>query len=193
MIITLTVKGKSNPEIFKQVKPLGVSRTTVWNTLKRHKELATIDDRSRSGHPRTKRTPEVCEMIRLNPCHCQSDLARWNPMTMNWLIKSDLVMESYCLRHAQVLSKASKIKSKVRCKVFLDHMCASMLLNLTFSDEKMFVVEAKHYGHLIRPGFVAHGGQVHLKAPETCWDDGLGCRQQGIKTTSYFCGKRCQN
>ncbi|KAK6046350.1 hypothetical protein COOONC_16144 [Cooperia oncophora] len=45
-------------------KHLGIHRSVVYRTLQRYRDLGGLQDRRRSGRPRTARTPKVVEAVR---------------------------------------------------------------------------------------------------------------------------------
>ncbi|XGW04195.1 hypothetical protein V3C99_015388 [Haemonchus contortus] len=45
-------------------KHLGIHRSVVYRTLQRYRDLSGLQDRRRSGRPRTARTPKVVEAVR---------------------------------------------------------------------------------------------------------------------------------
>ncbi|VDL62065.1 unnamed protein product [Nippostrongylus brasiliensis] len=53
--------GVSTSEIAKR---LNASRFTVHKAIKRYKELGTLSDRPRSGHPKKAITPDVVKKVR---------------------------------------------------------------------------------------------------------------------------------
>lgn len=152
LVIKLHDEGKTNPEIVKTLKPLKINRMFVYRTLKRYKETSSLDDRPRSGRPRSARTPAIVkrvrEMIRRNPRRRQTHLARkYNvgQSSISRLVREDLKMRSYRLRKRHLLSEASKAKRLTRCKLFLKRMRNGTMPNPIFSDEKIFTIEASYH------------------------------------------------
>lgn len=56
-IIALHKCNKAPVEIFKFLKPLGITQKCVYRTIKRFSETSSINDRARTGRPRVSRTP----------------------------------------------------------------------------------------------------------------------------------------
>ena len=151
LVVRLDAQGKTQPQITAALKPFKMNRVFVWKTLKRYRETGKIEDRPRSGRPRSKRTPAVIkavrEKIRRNPVRRQSDLAKSYGMcrrSMQSLLQDDLKVRSYRIRRVHLLSAASKKKRLDRCRHFLQRLNSGTMPNSIFSDEKMFVVEAKY-------------------------------------------------
>ena len=64
-------RGLTGAQIFKLLKPHGILRRFIYRTIQRLRETSSVEDRQRSGRPRTVRTKErikrVREKIRRNP------------------------------------------------------------------------------------------------------------------------------
>ena len=64
-------RGLTGGQTFRHVKQLGITRSCVYRTISRLRDTGSIQDRPRSGRPRTCRTKErisrIREKIRQNP------------------------------------------------------------------------------------------------------------------------------
>ena len=60
-IIEVCLAEISAPRIIRQLK---VAKSTVYDTIKRYKELGNKNDRLRTGRPRTARTPKKIKAVR---------------------------------------------------------------------------------------------------------------------------------
>jgi len=73
-------KGMLPPEIFKLGKKLKINRMMIKRTIDRYRETKSIEDRPRSGRPRTARTRKllknVREKIRRNPRRSMRKMAK---------------------------------------------------------------------------------------------------------------------
>ncbi len=57
-------RGERQAEIFRRLNSDGVSRQLILKSIKRWRETGSIADRSRSGRPRTARTPQLVQRVR---------------------------------------------------------------------------------------------------------------------------------
>ena len=149
-MITLLQSGKSNSFIFKALKPLGISRMFVWRTIKRYRETSSVDDRPRSGRPRTVRTDKaikaVAARIRRKPLRKQKIMAREMGMSkrsMFRLIRDDLKMRAYRRTTGQRLNASRKKIRLDRAKALLARYADGQHRKILFTDEKIFTIEEK--------------------------------------------------
>jgi len=56
IIINKFLNGESAGGIFKALKTGGVKRDYIYRTIKRYRETSSVEDRKRSGRPRSVRT-----------------------------------------------------------------------------------------------------------------------------------------
>ena len=70
-VIQLFLNGASQAKIFRDLGPTKYSRSFISRTVKRFKETGKIEDRPRSGRPRTIRTGanvrKICQMLTRKP------------------------------------------------------------------------------------------------------------------------------
>lgn len=149
-VVALYKCGYQKSDIFKTLKPLGISRMFVYRAVKLFDETGGVDDRSRSGRPRTVRTPEVINAvkarIRRNPLRKQKIMARemaLSKMSMSRIIKQDLGLGAYKKHTGHLLTVALKQIRRVRSKCLLDKYAQGMHRKILFTDEKIFTVEEK--------------------------------------------------
>lgn len=146
-VISLKKAGKKPMEIFRQIKCLGASRNFVYYTLKRYKDTCSLDDRPRSGRPRSVRTAAniklIRERLRRNPCRTQKKMAlqtNISRISVNRILKYDLKVRAYSRRKVHYLNDRLKTLRLNRCRQLLrrhDHK------KILFTDEKIFTVEEK--------------------------------------------------
>jgi len=144
-------KGLQPSEIFKLGKTLNINLMLIKRTVDRYQETSSIEDRARSGRPRTSRTSKliknVREKIRRNPKRSMRKMAKeakTSARTMRRICKCDLQMSSYKLQKRQLLSKPTIEKRLTRSRQLLDRIKNGTLSNIIFSDEKLFSVQQSH-------------------------------------------------
>ena len=140
---------KTRSDILRMGKHLNLNAMFMKRTLDRYEDTKGINDRSRSGRPRSQRTPKlvkaVREKIRRNPKRSMRKLAKeyqTSPMTMHRLCRNDLGMYPFKLKKCQLLSEATRKKRLDRSKILLKRSRDGTLSNIIFSNEKLFTVEA---------------------------------------------------
>lgn len=148
-IQSLHLKRCRPSEIFKIVKNYGIKRNMVYKTLKRIAELGSIENRPRSGRPRSVRTPLtikiVRERVRRDPRRSMRNMAidlGISHESVRNLVKSDLGLKSLKRTSAQHLSLEIRRKRLERCRALKRRHEDWNLENVLFSDEKIFTVEA---------------------------------------------------
>ena len=141
-IIQLHRAGHSNSKIMKLLK--------APKSL-RFQELGTMEDRDRSGRPRSARTPvkikALRERIRRNPKRSLRKTAKdmnISHESVRTIVEQDLKMSPYKIRTRQLLTDLQKRKRKERAKILLNRLKGGTEKGkIVFSDEKLFLVEAK--------------------------------------------------
>ena len=147
-IIQLHRAGHSNSKIMKFLK---APKSTVCDTILRFQELGTMEDRDRSGRPRSARTPAkikaLRERIRRNPKRSLRKTAKdmnISHESVRTIVEQDLKMSPYKIRTRQLLTDLQKRKRKERAKILLNCLKGGTEKGkIVFSDEKLFSVEAK--------------------------------------------------
>ena len=146
-VVSLFKAGKKPMDIFREVKTFGVSRNFVYYTIKRYKETSSMQDRQRSGRPRSVRTPAnikiIRERLRRNPCRTQKKLAlqtNISRVSINRILKYDLKVKAYSRRKVHYLNDRLREMRRERCPILLRRHDARKIL---FTDEKLFTVEEK--------------------------------------------------
>ncbi|KAJ8962938.1 hypothetical protein NQ314_005655 [Rhamnusium bicolor] len=149
-VIALFKCGKSQSEIFEVLKPLPISRMFVYRAIKRYDELSGIQDRERSGRPRTVRTPNVKAVrkrLRRNPLRKEKILSREmnvSTRTMSRIVRDDLNMRAYRRSTGHLLPPALKEIRLARAKRFLQWHERNGHENILFTDEKIFTIEESY-------------------------------------------------
>ena len=147
-IIQLHRAGHSNSKIMKLLK---APKSTVRDTILRFQELGTMEERDRSGRPRSARTPAkikaLRERIRKNPKRSLRKTAKdmnISHESVRTIVEQDLKMSLYKIRTRQLLTDLQKRKRKERAKILLNRLKGGTEKGeIVFSDEKLFLVEAK--------------------------------------------------
>lgn len=147
-VIALHKCGKSASEILNLLKPLKITKRFIYRAIERFNETSGIDDRARTGRPRTVRTVSaiktVQERIRRNPLRKPTILSREleiSTRSMSRLIRDDLHMKAYRRSTAHIMTPRLKQIRLERCKRLLLWHAANGLENILFTDEKIFTVE----------------------------------------------------
>ena len=114
-IIQLHRAGHSNSKIMKLLK---APKSTVRDTILRFQELGTMEDRDRSGRPRSARTPakikafrERIRRIRRNPKRSLRKTAKdmnISHESVRTIVEQDLKMSPYKIRTRQLLTDLQK-------------------------------------------------------------------------------------
>lgn len=145
IVIKKFMKGQQPGEIFRDLKPLGIKRDFVYRTIRRYNETSSVDDRKRSGRPRSVRTKETVKMvrerIRRNGQRSARKLARELKIsrgTMLNILKKDLGCKPYKKRKIHGVSESAKIKRKQRVEEILAWHAGD---EFVFSDEKLFILQ----------------------------------------------------
>lgn len=146
-VISLYEAGAKPMEIFNQLKSIGASRNFVYYTLKRYRETQSINDRPRTGRPRSVRTPAniklIRERLRRNPCRTQKKMAlqtNISRISVNRILKYDLKVKAYSRRKVHYLNDRLRKMRLDRCRMLLRTHDPRKIL---FTDEKIFTVEEK--------------------------------------------------
>ena len=64
IIIQKNLNGESAGGIFKALKTGGVKRDFIYRTIKRYRETSSVEDRKRSGRPRSVRTKTLLKAVK---------------------------------------------------------------------------------------------------------------------------------
>jgi transposase len=144
-------EGKKPVEIFKLVKLHGIKRDFVYRTIRRLRETGTINDRPRSGRPRSVRTKErikrIREKIRRNPARSSRKMAKEENVSrfaMDSILRDDLGLRPYRKRKVHGLTQKQKDKRLERCAKLAKRHAGRKVEKIVFSDEKFFVLQQCH-------------------------------------------------
>lgn len=148
IVIKKFLNGLLPGAIFRELKHLGLKRNFIYYTIKRYKETSSVEDRRRSGRPRSKRTPAVIkivrERIRRNRQRSVRKLANDLKMSIGAaynLLTKDLGCKPYKKRKVHGVSAAAQKKRRDRANQILAWHAGDEFI---FSDEKLFVLEQHH-------------------------------------------------
>lgn len=147
-VISLHQAGNSPAEILRSLRGLGISRKFIYRTIQRYNASESIEDRPRSGRPRSVRTPNAIKAvkarIRRNPVRHQTVMAREMAISrrsMSRILRDDLGLKAYRRRTGQFLSTQLKERRLERSKELLARYADDRHKEILFSDEKIFTVE----------------------------------------------------
>ena len=115
-IIELHRAGKKNSDIIKLIK---APKSTVYNTIKRFKELGNASDRPRSGRPRTPRTQKLINTVKTRvtriPKRSMRRMAREMDVSepiMRIFVKTELKLSTVKMQPSQHLMDLRKILTR---------------------------------------------------------------------------------
>ena len=141
-VIELFKMGRSAAEI---AKALIIPRRTVYDAVKRYKELGTSADHPWSGRPATATTPQnqnkVACRIRRNPEQSMQKMARKigiSKESVRRIVQNKLKLRSYKLGNAHFLNEEMKHHRLKNARRLLKMKSFSSIL---FTDEKIFTIE----------------------------------------------------
>ena len=147
-VVELHRVGKSASEILKEFKLPKSRRSFVYRTIQRYNETGSVNDRNRSGRPRTATTPEVkkkiASRISRNPRRSMRKMAgelQISRESVRRVVKRDLGLSSLKLRNVHSLTTASRQKQLDGSRSLIRRFAAHGLDTVLFTDEKLFTVE----------------------------------------------------
>lgn len=145
LVINLHKRGFRNIDIFRKLQDIQICMRFIERTIKRYKELGTVDIQKKTGRKRFVRTKNlikcVREKIRRNRHRSAEKLAQEHNIsrsTMRRVLKDDLGMTPFKKSRGHGLTVKNKETRVVRCKELLRRHATS---NIVFSDEKLFLLQ----------------------------------------------------
>lgn len=145
LIISLFKCGIKPTEISKR---FSIPRTTVFDAIKRYKQLNTLQDRPRSDRPKFSDIKSVHDKLRLrlkrNPQRSMRKLAieiNVNRETLRKIAKNVFKVKPYKLQKAHLLTGKMKQQRLKISKNLLKLDAIRQWKNIVFSDEKLFTVQ----------------------------------------------------
>lgn len=149
-MVTLHRAGHSPGEIFRLLRSLGISRRFVYRAIDRYNETQGVDDRPRSGRPRSVRTPNLVRAVRSriarNPLRKQKLMALEmgvDPRSMSRVLREDLGLRAYRRQTGHLLSTKLKQMRLIKCKRLKQRYAENLHRTILFTDEKIFTIEEK--------------------------------------------------
>ncbi|CAF3422602.1 unnamed protein product [Rotaria socialis] len=143
--------GLTGGQFFRHVKQLGITRNGVYRTISRLRDTGSMQDRPRTGRPRTciakERIKRIREKIRRNPERFARKLAMEEDIdnrSMRRILQIDLGLKPYQKRKLDGLSTKQTVARLKRCKALLAQHGSDDIRKIVFSDEKLFVVQQKY-------------------------------------------------
>jgi AraC-like DNA-binding protein len=145
LIIDLHKRGFRNIDIFRKLQNINICKKLIDRTIKRFKELGTVDIQKKTGRKRSVRTKNlirnVKDKIRRNRGRSARKLAQEHNVsrsTMRRVLKDDLGMTPFKKRRGHGLTIKNKQDRMARCKKLLRRRATSKIV---FSDEKLFLLQ----------------------------------------------------
>nr|BAG15923.1 transposase [Bombyx mandarina]BAG15924.1 transposase [Bombyx mandarina]BAG15925.1 transposase [Bombyx mandarina] len=150
-VIALHRCGYPAIQIFNILKNLNITKRFVYRTIKRYNEDSSVDDRSRSGRPRSVRTPAVIKAVKAriqrNPKRKQKLLAPQMGLsrtTVKKVLNEDLGLRAYRRKTGHRLNARLMDLRLKRCRALLKRYAGKKNREILFSDEKFFTVEESY-------------------------------------------------
>lgn len=150
-VIALHRCGLAPIQIFDILKNLNITKRFVYRTIKRYIEDSRVDDRSRSGPPRSVRTPAVIKAVKAriqrNPIRKQKLLALQMGLsrtTVKRVLNEDLGLRAYRRKIGHRLDARLMDLRLKRCRALLKRYAGNNNREILFSDEKIFYVEESY-------------------------------------------------
>ncbi|KAA5621435.1 helix-turn-helix domain-containing protein [Pseudomonas aeruginosa] len=138
-------------QIFNILKNLNITKRFVYRTIKRYNEDSSVDDRSRSGRPRSVRTPAVIKAVKAriqrNPKRKQKLLALQMGLsrtTVKRVLNEDLGLRAYRRKTGHRLNARLMDLRLKRCRALLKRYAGKKYREILFSDEQIFTVEESY-------------------------------------------------
>ncbi|CAF3594855.1 unnamed protein product [Rotaria socialis] len=167
-------RGLTGGQIFRHVKQLGITRNGVYRTISRLRDTGSIQDRPRTGRPRTCRTKErikrIREKIRRNPERSARKLAMEEDIdnrSMRRILQIDLGLIPYKKRMLCLLLAHIIILSYQRdSNVMKYNRQNNQIYALSIEDipENIRTVQRfQHSGSTMVWGAVSYNGKIPLK------------------------------
>lgn len=135
-------------DIFRTLRPLGVTRNFVYRTVKLFEDTGGIIDRPKSGRPREVRTPQAIKAVKMRinrkPLRKQKILSREmgiSVCSISRIIKHDLGLQAYKRHTGHLLTVALKEQRKRKSKALRRQHAKNAHRRILFTDEKIFTVE----------------------------------------------------
>lgn len=150
-VIALHRCGYAPIKIFDILKNLNITKRFVYRTINRYNEDSSVDDRSRSGRPRSVRTPAVIKAVKAriqrNPQRKQKMLALQMGLsrsTVKRVLNEDLGLRAYRKKTGHRLNARLMNLRLKRCRALLKQYAGKKCREILFSDEKIFTVEESY-------------------------------------------------
>lgn len=148
---------KNGMEPSKIQKLTGIPRSTVYECIRRYKELGTTEDRTRSGRPSLFESKnlrnQVYKLFWRNPqrsCRKLSKSLGINRETLRKYLKKKLRLKAYKKQKTQMITQINMAKRVQKARKLLKHFNKKTLQNVLFSDEKLFTVSEVYNTQNIR-------------------------------------------
>lgn len=148
VVVGLLKCNMEKGDIFRTLRPLGITRNFVYRAVKLFGDTGGVRDRQRSGRPRTVRTPKAIKAVKKRidrkPLRKQKILSREmqiSQKSMSRIIKEDLGLSAYKRHTGHLLTAALKEKRKRKSKALLSRYAKNAHRQILFTDEKIFTVE----------------------------------------------------
>ncbi|CAG4973152.1 unnamed protein product [Colias eurytheme] len=150
-VLALHRCGHSPSTIFRLLKNLKITRRFVYRTINRYNEVSSVEDKKRTGRPRSARTPAVIKAIkariRRNPVRKQKLMALQMGVSrkiVKKVLNEDLKLRAYKKKSGHLLNARLKEIRLKRSRVTLKRYAKNRHRDILFTDEKIFDIEEKY-------------------------------------------------
>lgn len=147
-VIALHLGEKSVMEIVRALKHLNINRKFVYRTIKRWNETGSVNDRPKSGRPKSATSKNTVKKVKKrvdrNPRRSAREMAKEMSIStesMNRILKKDLGLKPYKRQKVHDLTAKQKKVRLDRSKLLLRRAARGDFPNIVFSDEKNFPME----------------------------------------------------
>ena len=143
-ITQLFLNGASKAKIFRDLGSTKYSRSFISRTVKRFKETGKIEDKHRSGRPRTIRTGanvrKIRQMLTRKPTLSHRSVAaraRISRASARRIITKDHKLQSYKKSQTEALTRTTIEKRRVSCRKLLEWLKSANSDNIVVSGGKV--------------------------------------------------------
>ena len=144
-VILLLNSGLKNYSIAKRLQ---MSERTVQKIIKRYRDTGSVDDKPRSGRPKSacssKNIKNIKDKIRRNPNRSMRQMAKEHKISkgsVRNIVKNNLKLHPYRIQKAQKPTEQANSSRVAKSKALITRLSNGALLNTLWTDEKLFTVE----------------------------------------------------
>ena len=151
VIVKLFARGERPDDIFRRLKFRGAKRNFIYIAIGRYRETDLAKDRTRSGRPRSARTPAAIKVVRERVRRKMNRSIRKTAVDMDvsigtahTIMTKDLGYKPYKKRKVRGVTEATTKNRLNRPKLILSRHAGQ---EFVFSNGKFFVLQQPHNVH----------------------------------------------